>query len=190
MLRPCVLDAFALGLLAVGCGGGGDDDSHGPGGAPSGLAGMYQTMTTTTSSPCDAAATPDINQPVYFQIKDEQSFGEAYVAVYPCDAADASSCEEFADIDFATQASDGTFDSEELGLSSDGSAAPASCDGEYTTAVITKTAGGVSISTKARTGSLAGVDLCKVDQDFTAQQEAAIKALPCTSQTTAVATRL
>jgi hypothetical protein len=187
MLRSPAFQALALGLLELGCGGG-DDDSHAN--APSGLAGMYQTMTTTTSSPCDATAAPDDNDPMYFQIKDEQDFGAAYIAVYPCAGSDPSSCEEFADIDYATAASGGTFASEELSLSSDGSPAPSSCSGEYSTAVIARTTDGVTISTTARTGTLTGADLCKVNQQFSSQQEAAIKALPCTSQRTADAQRL
>ncbi len=181
------MHALVLGLLELGCGGG-DDDSQAH--APSGLAGMYQTTTTSTSSPCNAAAAPDSNDPAYFQIKDDQDFGEAYIAVYPCTGSDPGSCEEFPDIDFATAASDGTFDSEESSITTDGSPAPSSCSGDYSTAVITKTTGGVTLDTTSHTGSLTGADLCKVNQQFTAQQEAAIKALPCTSQKTVEAQRL
>ena len=176
-----------LGLLALGCGGGDDDDAS----APSGLAGMYQTLTTTVSAPCDADAMPTDNDPVYFQIKDEQTFGESYIAVYPCTGTEASSCDDFATIDFATAAGAGTYKSEVTGLSTDGSAAPTHCNGDHSVSEVKKTSDGVSVVISTQSGVITGAELCKLGQgDFTAQQEAAIKALPCTSRETWQAERL
>ncbi len=189
MLRLPTFPALALGLVLLGCGGGGGDD-HSVATAPSGLAGMYQTMTTTVSSPCDADPMGDINDPVYFQIKDEQELGESYIAVYPCTGQDPSFCDEFADIDFATAAGSGTFKSEVSSISSDGSAAPTECSGKYSTSLIEKTTDGITITTASRSGALTGAALCTVDHEFSAQQEAAIKALPCTTQKTTDAQRL
>jgi hypothetical protein len=187
MLRSSALHALALGLLVLGCGGGDDDESGGN--LPSGLAGMYQTLSTTTSAPCDAEAMPDDTRPAYFQIKDEQSFGESYVAVYPCDTEDPSSCDEFADIDFAAATTGGAFESDELSFTATSEAAT-SCSGEAATAVITATSGGVTITRTSQTGTLTGADLCKVNRQFSSQQETAIKALPCTSRTTTEGQRL
>jgi len=186
--RPFAFRAFVLGLAALGCGGG-DDDSNAT--TPSGLAGMYQTMSTTVSEPCDAAAMPASNDPVYFQIKDEQFLGESYIALYPCTGTDPSSCDDFATIDFATAVGAGTYKSEVSGLSTDGSAAPTECNGDYSASEIKKATDGVSVVSSTQSGIITGAELCKLgDGEFTAQQEAAIKALPCTSRETWQAARL
>jgi hypothetical protein len=178
--------ALAVGLVTLGCSGGDDSAAS----APSGLAGMYQATTTTSSEPCDADAMPIASDPPYFQIKDEQTFGESYVAVYPCTSSDPTSCDDFAEIDFATPDGAG-FKSEVTGLATDGSAMPTSCSGNYTKSEIKKTGGGVNIVTTTQSGTLNGADLCKLgDGEFTAPQKAAIKALPCTTQTTVDAQRL
>jgi len=175
--------ALLLGLIGLGCGGGDDDDDSNAN-VPSGLAGMYQAMTTTTSSPCDAAGMPVINDPVYFQIKDEQAFGIAYIAVYPCLGTDPSSCEEFADIDFATSKGGGRFETEAWGISTDGTPMPTECSGFHTTDVVQATATGVTLVSTQQLGPLMGAELCKIGGDFTDQQEAAVEALPCASKTT------
>jgi hypothetical protein len=179
---------FVLGLVALGCGGG-DDDSSAT--APSGLAGMYQTMTTTVSEPCDAAAMPADNDPPYFQIKDEQFFGQSYIGLYPCTDPDPSSCDSFAEIDFATPAGAGTYRSKVTGLSTDGSAAPTECNGDYSVSEIKKTSEGVSVVSSEQSGLIMGAELCKFGEgEFTAQQKAAIQALACTSRETRQAQRL
>jgi hypothetical protein len=184
MLTRSILRALAPCVFLFGCGGGGDDDSNA--GAPSGLAGVYQTTSDTRAEPCDAGPMPvTAVDPPYFQIKDENAFGAVYVAVYPCTGSDASTCDSqgFAIVDFATAASAGTFRSEETSLSTDGSAAPTNCSGNFTVGEIKKTTGGVTVTTTEQSGTITGADLCKLSQgDFTAQQTAAIKALPCASQ--------
>jgi hypothetical protein len=189
MVRVPGLCAVPFGLLLLGCGGGGDDDSTSN--TTSGLAGMYQTLTDTVAAPCEVAPMAVTNvDPPYFQIADKNAFGAAYIAVYPCTGSDPSTCDEFAIVDVAGPAGDGSYKSEATELSSDGSAAPTECDGTYSTGEIKKTTGGVTVTTTDKTGTLTGADLCKWQGDFSSQQTAAIKALPCTSQEMRTGARL
>lgn len=189
MLNLRAFAPLALAPLLFACGGGGDDDA-----APttSGLAGMYQTTVDTVSAPCDAESmttTTNVDPP-YFLVKDEATFGILTVGVYPCTGSDASSCDDFGIVEFAQAAGAGTFRSEVTSLSSGGSGST-SCNGDFMVGEIKKTTDGVTVTTTEQSGPLSGADLCKFDNgDFTSQQKAAIKALPCTTREARQGTRL
>jgi len=161
-------------MLAAGCGGGDDDDDSTN--APSGLAGIYQTVSDDYYQPCDGDPTNTGNEPPYFRIVDDSFLNAPFIDVYRCTSSDLSSCDDentgFPLIFAAEKTSAGVFHAESSSRTGTDSACTASFDVDD----IKKTADGVTLTSEERSGEWTGTD-CTAEFSGTIVEKT--KTLPC-----------
>jgi hypothetical protein len=165
---------------------------------------MYQITSDASSEPCDAPSMPRVGDSevgAVLKLAIENSGGLGF---YDCTGADPAMCNASPNLLLTRVTgpgtSTGTFDSETWGVIPQNATECTGLHETYfiqTTATEQRTATGIALTRTQWTGSLTGPDLCTVPSgpvpitmEVTAQQKAALEALPCMLQLTAAARRL